>query len=332
MIFWRVGRNSVLIWIFLFLSLVALLLIPVFYPQNHFLMSVLILANVWAMLAMSWDILSGYAGQISFGQSFFFGLGGYTSAVVSVLLGWSPVLVIALGGVVAAVGGLIIAAPALRLRGPYLSLMTLVAALALDRLMRLLKLDIGIPGAEGAVLCIPQCLLTYNTALKYYYSLGLMVLIAVGLYVLMRSRIGLAFEAIRDDEEAAQAAGINTAKYKTLAFIVSGFVGGVSGAFYVYHSGSASPSALLDLEHSIEAIVATVLGGMGTITGPIVGAYFLVIVREYLRFLDAWRFFVLFTIALLVLYFVPRGALTELRLRIRHWLQAGSGQTGQQKV
>ncbi|OGF57714.1 MAG: hypothetical protein A2Z21_04030 [Candidatus Fraserbacteria bacterium RBG_16_55_9] len=329
----RRGRTrSYPIAVLLLLLLIASALVPQFFPKNSFLLSVLILANIWAILAMSWDILSGYAGQISFGHSFFFGLGGYTTAFLSVLYGWSPILVIALGGVVAALGGLLIAAPALRLRGPYLSLMTLVAALALDRLLRLLKPEIGIPGAEGAILCIPQCLLTYNTALKYYYSLGLMILIAGALYTLARSRIGLAFEAIRDDEEAAQAAGINTAKYKTLAFAISGFVAGVSGAFYVYHIGSASPSSLLDLEHSIEVIVAAVLGGMGTIIGPIFGAYFLVLVREYLRFLGGWRFFVLFAVALLVLFFVPRGVLPELRLKLRQWLQSGSGQRRNQKV
>lgn len=295
-------------------------LIPLLFPNNYFLLTVLILANIWAMLAISWDILAGYAGQISFGHSFFFGLGGYTAAILSVLAGWSPVLIIALGGIVASLGGLVIVAPALRLRGPYLSLMTLVAALALDKLMRILKLEIGIPGAEGAILCIPHCFLSYNSVVKYYVSLGLMMLLGGMLYALGRSRIGLVFEAIRDDEEAAQAAGFNTSKYKTLAFAISGFVAGVSGAFYVYHMGSASPSMLLDLERSVEAIATSVLGGMGTIIGPIGGAYFLVIMREYLRPLLAWRFFALFSLALLVLLFLPRGVLTELRLRARQWL------------
>ncbi len=301
--------------------LLFLLFVPQLYAKNLFLLNVLILANIWAVLAMSWDILSGYTGQISFGHSFFFGLGGYTTAMMSVLYGLSPVLIIIVSGFVAALGGLIVAAPALRLRGPYLALMTLVAALGLERLMRLLKPQIGIPGAEGAILCIPDCFLTFNLPAKYYYSLGLMLFIALALYALARSRIGLTFEAIRDDEEAAQAAGINTAKYKTLAFAVSGFVAGISGSFYVYHIGSASPASLLNLERSIEAIVAAVIGGMGTIVGPIAGAYFLILTQEFLRPLQAWRFFALFSLALLILYFVPRGVLPELRARLAQGLQ-----------
>ena len=317
--------------------LLALLptLLPILVPameENRFLLdrllTTLILANVWAILAMSWDILSGYTGQISFGHSFFFGLGAYTAAALSVVAGWSPVWVIAIGGAVAALGGLLIAAPALRLRGPYLALMTLVAALALERFMRWLKpadaFDIGIPGAEGAILCIPDCFLSHDATAKYYYVLGLMVLVAVALQLLARSRIGEIFAAIRDDEETAQACGVNTAKYKALAFAVSGFVGGLSGAFYVYHLGSASPASVLNLQRSVEAIVAAVLGGMGTITGPIGGAYLLVVVQEYLRPLGAWRFFALFALALLVLYLLPRGLLPEFARplrRGREWLK-----------
>jgi branched-chain amino acid transport system permease protein len=314
----RQGRNLSVVTVLVLLAvLLFLALVPTLYAKNMFLMNVLILANIWAILAMSWDILSGYTGQISFGHSFFFGLGGYTTAVMSVLYGLHPALIVVISGIIAALGGLIVAAPALRMRGPYLALMTLVAALGLDRLMRLLKPQIGIPGAEGAILCIPQCFLTFDVRLKYYYALGLMIVIAAALFTLARSRIGLTFEAIRDDEEATQAAGINTAKYKTLAFVISGFVAGISGSFYVYHIGSASPASLLDLERSIEAIVASVIGGMGTIFGPVVGGYFLILTREYLRPLQAWRFFALFTLALLILYFIPRGVLPELRYRLR---------------
>jgi len=292
------------------------------------LLNTLVLANVWAILAMSWDILSGYTGQISFGHSFFFGLGAYTAAALSVVAGWSPIGVIALGGAVAALGGMLVAAPALRLRGPYLALMTLVAALALERFMRWLKpadtFEIGISGAGGAILCIPDCFLSHDATAKYYYVLGLMILVAVGLQLLARSRIGEIFTAIRDDERSAQACGVNTAKYKALAFAISGFVGGLSGAFFVYHVGSASPASVLNLQRSVEAIVAAVLGGMGTITGPIGGAYLFVVVQEYLRQLGAWRFFALFALALLVLYLLPRGLFPELARPLRwgrDWLR-----------
>ena len=336
-------RRSLATLALLLLILAVLISLPYVFPllfpaatANIFvlyrLLDVLILANIWAVLAMSWDFLGGYAGQISFGHSFFFGLGGYTSAVASVLLGWSPWLVVGLGGVVAAVGGLVVAAPALRLHGPYLSLITLAAALGLDRLMRIIKWELGTPGAEGAILCTPACLISYKPLEKYYYALALMVLSFLVLSWLARSRIGLTLEAIRDDEEATQAAGIHTAKYKTLAFAISGFFAGISGAFYVYHIGSASPSSLLNLERSIEAIIASVLGGMGTIVGPIFGAYFFIVTQEYLRFLQNWRFFALFLLALLVLFFVPRGVLTELQRRVSQWIRWARSKKDAQKV
>jgi len=284
-------------------------------------LDILVAANLLAIMAMSWDLLGGYAGQISFGHSFFFGLGAFTAAILSLTVDWNPWAVIVVGAVAAAVGGLLVAAPALRLHGPYLSLMTLVAALAFDRFVRWLKpadrFDLGIPGAEGAVLCSLKCFLTFNAVTKYYYALALMVGSFLVMWAIARSRIGLALEAIRDDEESAQAAGINTAKFKTLAFVVSGFFTGLSGSFYVYHIGSASPSYVLNLERSVEAIATAVLGGMGTIVGPIFGAYFFKLFEELFRPLGELRFGVLFALALLILLLIQGGLLAKLRARLR---------------
>ena len=302
------------------IPLAFLFLVPRFFAQNSFLLNVLILANIWAIFAMSWDILSGYTGQISFGHSFFIGLGGYTSALLSLATGWSPWLTIPIGVVVAALGGLILAAPALRLRGPYLALITLVIALALQRLVPMLNLSSS--GGEGAILCFPKCFISYNVTTKYYYSLVLLAVVTVGLLLIARSRLGRAFEAIRDDEEAAAAAGLHVSKYKSLAFLISGFVAGLGGAFLVNHMTFASSGLVLSLDVSIEVIIAAVLGGMGTIIGPIGGAYFMVLLREYLRFLGIWRFFIFTLLAILVLFFLPRGLFTELRLRLRQfWRQ-----------
>ncbi len=249
------------------LALLAILVaIPYLFPGNQLLLTIFVLANVWAILAMSWDLLSGYTGQISFGHSFFFGIGGFTSALLGLNLGWSPLFTIPIAGIMAAVGGLLIAAPALRLRGPYLSLITLVSALGIEQLIRFLK--IGSTGAEGAIQCEydfvnftpPKCVpgISDNPIEVYYLSLGLMVLIAVALMLLVRTRVGLAFEAIRDDEEAAAAAGINPAKFKILAFAISGFIAGLAGAFLVHTLKQASPRQVLSLDVSMEAIVASV--------------------------------------------------------------------------
>ncbi len=325
----RTRKPGLLGLLVVFFALLAALpyLLPLLFPslqQNPFLLSkwlgVLITANLLAILAMSWDLLGGYAGQISFGHSLFFGLGAFTAAILSLSVGWNPWVIIGLGALVAAVGGLLVAAPALRLHGPYLSLMTLVAALAFDRFVRWLKpadrFDLGIPGAEGTILCSLKCFLSFSAVTKYYYALALMVGSFLVLWAIARSRIGLALEAIRDDEEAAQAAGINTAKFKALAFAISGFFAGLSGAFYVYHIGSAGPSDVLNLQRSVEAIATAVLGGMGTIIGPIFGAYFFKLFEEIFRPLGELRFGVLFTLALLTLLLVQGGLLARLRARL----------------
>ena len=327
----RVRKLKIGSLVVMLLFLAGLIVLPLIFGDNRLYMSVFIYATLWAILAMSWDILSGYTGQISFGHAFFFGIGGYTAALAGKELGMEPYLTIPLAGFLAMIGGLILAAPALRLKGPYLSLLTLVAAIGIDELVRFLK--IGASGADGAIIndylngkIIP--IISTNQTVVYYIALALMLAVAVFLILIAKSRIGLAFEAIRDDEEAAEAAGINTAKYKVFAFALSGFIAGIPGAFYVHYNQTASPAQVFKLDIGIEAIVASVLGGMGTIFGPIGGAYFLIIVRDIvlrdvLQPIQEYRFLILFALALLILFVIPRGILTEIKIRFLKWIKAG---------
>ncbi|MEM4381727.1 MAG: branched-chain amino acid ABC transporter ATP-binding protein/permease [Candidatus Caldarchaeum sp.] len=286
-----------------------LLALPKFISLNA--LTILTLANIWAVFAMSWDILA-YTGQISFGHSFFIGLGGYASALIALYGKISPWIAMPLGGLAAALGGLVIAAPALRLHGPYLALITLLAALVLDKVVRLLRIESA--GAEGTLLGIPP--LSFDWTENYYYSVGLMLSIAGLLWLITRSHLGEIFTAIRDDKEAAAAAGFHTAKYKMVSFALSGFTAGLAGAFLAHYMMAISPALLLNLDLSVETIIAAVIGGMNTITGPIAGGYFLVLVREYLRPLGEWRFFALTALTIIVLFLLPRGFWTELRLLI----------------
>jgi len=326
----RTLRLSTLAFIFLAIGFMAL--VPVFFGGSRLYLNVFIFANVAAILAMSWDMLSGYTGQISFGHSVFFGIGGYTAALAGKELGLLPYMTIPLAGILAMVVGLLIAFPALRLKGPYLSLLTLIAAVGMDKVVRLLPRifpSVFGSGAEGAIIndflagkLIP--IISRDPAITYWVSLAIMLAIAVVLVLIAKSRIGLAFEAIRDDEEAAEAAGLNIAKYKVLAFAISGFVGGISGSIYVHHLQSASPASVFNLQVGLEAVVASVLGGMGTILGPIGGAYILVIARDILlRPVFEYRFLILFSLAFLILFIIPRGILTAIRLRLLKWIKAG---------
>jgi len=306
------------------LALLALVLVSLPGLGSLNALTILTMANIWAVFALSWDILSGYTGQISFGHAFFIGLGGYASALLSVTLAWPLPLTILAGGCVAALGGFLLALLTTRLHGPYLSLVTLVAALGTEKIIRLLKIQST--GAEGAIIGFKPLVgfeqgLEHFIRTPYFYSTSLLLAVALVLVALARSRIGKVFVALRESEQATEAAGLNTTKYKLLAFVVSGLIAGVGGAFYAHYQGSVSPASHFALEISIFCIVASVIGGMGTVVGPIAGAFIYKVPEETLRFLGNWRYFALAALALAVLYFLPKGFLTEVRLLLFRGLQ-----------
>lgn len=309
------------------LGLVGLLggfLLPVVAPKLVTLK--MTTALFFVVFVMSWDFVSGYTGQISFGHALFFGTGGYASALLNVYLGWHPVVTIILGALLAAVAAVVVGVPALRLEGPYLALLTLVAPLILLRFVILFspwtggetglvgasKTPEGVFGAQNIVTgAIPN----------YYVALGVFLFALVVFLAVTRSDAGIVFTAIREDELAVASTGLNPAKYKVFAFVVSGAVGGLAGAAFIHTpQGTVSPSQILSLVLSIEVIVATVVGGIGTISGAAFGGLFFYFLREQLRQfgtvipvidtpikeLDLLLFSL---ITLAFLFFLPRGIL-----------------------
>lgn len=239
-------------------------------------------ALYFGMFAMSWDTVSGYTGQISFGHGLFFGIGGYTSALLNLGYGVDPVLAVPVGVLLAAVAGVIVGVPALRLQGPYLSLVTLVAPLILLQLF-IFKSEIF--GGELG-LSSPDNIFGFglqDAVAVYYVAFGLFVAILAVLLAVTRSDAGMVLTGIREDEDAIAASGINPAKFKTFAFVLSAAVGGLAGAMLVHTPvGNPQPSQLLSTTVNIEVIIAAILGGMGTIVGAAVGGVFLVLFRDVL--------------------------------------------------
>ncbi|MFC6836077.1 branched-chain amino acid ABC transporter permease [Halomarina ordinaria] len=237
-------------------------------------------ALYFGMFAMSWDVVSGYTGQISFGHGVFFAVGGYTSALLNIEFGIAPALAVPVGVVLAAVTGLVIGVPALRLRGPYLSLVTLVAPLIL---LNVFIWQSGTFGGERGLLGEDYFLgLGSDAALEVYYiALVLFTLIFALLFAVTRSDAGRVFTAIREDEDAVAAAGLNPAKFKTFAFVLSAAVGGLAGAMFVHSPvGGARPSELMSVIVNVEVIIAAILGGMGTIVGAAIGGVFLILLQD----------------------------------------------------
>jgi branched-chain amino acid transport system permease protein len=245
---------------------------------------VLIGAFYFGMFAMSWDVVSGYTGEISFGHALFFAVGGYTSTLLNLGFGLSPALSIPAGVVLAALAGVLIGVPALRVRGPYLSLITLVAPLILLQIFIIYGDVFG--GELG--LSSPAALVTADAfdlvvTANYYIALGLFVVILLLLFAVTRSNIGSVLTAIREDEDAVAAAGLNVAKFKLFAFVLSAAIGGLAGAMFVHTPvGSPRPSQLLALLVSIEVLIAAILGGMGTIVGAGLGGVFFYFISELL--------------------------------------------------
>lgn len=286
--------------------------------------TVLTLANYFAIFAMSWDILSGYTGQISFGHAFFIGAAGYTSSLLNIYLKLPLWLTIPTGVIAAVLMGLLVAVPALRLRGPYFSLVTLILPIVAIKLVLIFSDFTG--GELGKYGLTPlskaRGFIPYQR-INYFYSLGLMALVAAGLAMIARTKVGKIFEAIRENEEAVEAAGINVAKYKILSFAISSFAAGLGGAFYVHYWGSLIPSTVLSLTLSVELIIAAVAGGMGTILGPLLGSYLLVGGQEGLKglgqlsptlgFLKEWDVLVFLVLLILLLFFAQRGLLPAIQ-------------------
>ncbi|GAA0450184.1 branched-chain amino acid ABC transporter permease [Halococcus dombrowskii] len=246
---------------------------------------VLIGALYFGMFAMSWDVVSGYTGEISFGHALFFAVGGYTSTLLNLELGLSPSLTIPAGVALAALAGVLIGVPALRIRGPYLSLITLVAPLILLQVFIIYGDVFG--GELG--LSSPAALVTADefdlvVTANYYIALGLFLTILLFLFAVTRSNIGSVLTAIREDEDAVAAAGLNVAKFKVFAFVLSAAIGGLAGAMFVHTPvGSPRPSQLLALIVSIEVLIAAILGGMGTIVGAGLGGVFFYFANDLLN-------------------------------------------------
>ncbi|WP_435552266.1 branched-chain amino acid ABC transporter permease [Natrinema sp. CGMCC1.2065] len=291
-------------------SLVALLTAGVWAPMvgpllGGGLLRTLALASIWAIFAMGWDIQSGYTGYISFGHSALSGAAGYTTALLIVHV--DPTLsfwMTASASVLAAlVVGLVIALPSLRLQGPYFSLITFVAVLLFYRLTTAFDSLGGIPGfGEPDVF-------TWDPMMRYYYMVIPMLLVALALTFMARSNLGMILIAIRENESAVSAAGINPTKFKIWSFVLSSIPMGIGGVLLVGFTGNVDPNTFVIVDNSIEMIAIAVIGGMSSILGPLGGAFLFEILNHQILhgFSTPVRYLFLWIIVLFVLVFARDG-------------------------
>jgi len=231
-----------------------------------------------ATLATAWNLIGGYTGYPSFGNVAFFGLGAYGTGLAMVEFQWPFAAALVFGALVCLIFGLLLGLPVLRLKGHYFAIATLGSAEALREIIR----NLDIVGANRG-LGMP---LIYDPPLFYFLMLGLLLFSILLTWGITRTRFGYGLIAIREDEEAADVLGINTRLYKTSAFCLSGMLTGLVGGVHIYHMTFIDPQSAFEVLRTISMIVMAVIGGSGTVLGPLIGAALIFSMSEYLATLS----------------------------------------------
>ena len=240
---------------------------------NNYFLSFLLVMFMYVGLAGSWNILSGFAGYPSFGHVAFFGIGAYTTAILVTRVGFSWPLAAVAGGLAAGLAATMIGAVVLRLRSVFFA----IATLGLAESLRVLAQSWDGLTKGGMGISIPPS----GDVPVYYYSMFIVAALAVLLnYLVGRSDFGLRLLAIRDDEDAASAAGINTTQCKTAAFILSSILPGVAGGIYAQYISYIEPTSVFSVLITIQMVAMALLGGAGTVFGPVIGVVFLSVIGE----------------------------------------------------
>lgn len=271
--------------------------IPQVVPSSY--VRICIFANFLAIFAMSWDILSGYTGYVSFGHPFILGIAGYATAMFTARLGMPLYASMPLAVGVGLGAGMLLFLPGLRLRGNYFCLVTLAWLIVIHHLVIAIRPDLT--GGTRGITALPM--VATGAMPNFYISFFIMVAIAMGLWYVARSDVGAVFNAIRMDEDAVSTAGKSTLRFKLLAFTLSALTGGIGAVFYIHYLGSISPESIFSVTFLLSIIIAALIGGSGTIIGSIMGAYFLTFLLEYLRpYLPGTPRFLLYSVIALGLY------------------------------
>ena len=268
------------------------------------------------MVASSWDLSLGYAGVFNFAHLAFFGLGVYGAAILSKTYDVSSWIAIPMGGIVALLAALLVSLPVLRLKGIYVILVTFAFS---QLCLQLVLSQSHITGGSGGMVLLPPLELgDHNFARDgkfayYYVALLLLVIVIVFLRRLVRSHFGVSIIALRDDEDYAVSRGISVVRQRLMTMMASALVAGVAGGFYAIYLRVASPE-VFGFPVMTLVLSMLLLGGAGSLFGPIVAAFVLTLLSEWMQELGQWRFLIIASVILLVMHFYPGGIITALKM------------------
>jgi branched-chain amino acid transport system permease protein len=285
---------------------------------SPYIQSLLVFVLIWVIMGMSWNILAGYTGLVSFGHAAYFGIGAYAAAIPFLHWGISPWWGLLTGGISAIILGYVIGIIVFRLRGPYFALGTLATA---EILRIIFGEEIWLTNGHTGILYMTTWVSKYP---YYFIALALATGAIISVKIVMKSKAGYYFLSIREDEEATQALGVNTKKYKNIAMLISTFWAGMAGAFYMIYVGFIDPEIVFSLYNiSIITILVGIIGGVGTIWGPAVGAIIMVLVQELFRsaffglapeWISNFHPMVFGLLAILIILYAERGVVGDWKL------------------
>jgi len=275
------------------------LLLPQVANLGSYILSLLFTLFIYIVLSHSWNLLGGYAGQFNIGLAAYFG-SGVLSWSLLYFAGVPPYLAMLAGGLVAVILACVIGIPTLRLKGIYFAIGTLALAEALRITVgNLFPASVHVP---------PSYWENYSILERYYIGFALVIITVTVVYTIVHSKLGLALKAIRDDEEAAKATGLNPAKYKILVFFISSFLVGLAGGAFSYYRGLITPVFQFTPDWTFGPLLAACIGGLGTISGPILGSIVFVILQEvFSQTIGKAHFIVTGIFFILVVLFLPKG-------------------------
>lgn len=309
-------RNTIIIAVLILLAIIF----PLTPMANNFFLQIGILISVHIIFGLSWNLLGGYTGQISFGHAMFYGIGAYTSMIL-MNDGVNPITSVLTGAVFAVILAVPVGMILFKLRGPFFALGTLATA----EIIRLIATNwTSLTGGGAGLLLMGNTSiplgfttleLTSRSAL-YYVALVFALLTILAMYLLINSRAGYYFISIRENEDASLALGINTKIYKVYALACSAFFTGIAGGIMTIAVGIIEPHPIFNVHLSAEMIFTAIIGGIGTIIGPIVGAFTLVILTELLREWIGTAYLMIYGLLLmLVILYMPEGIYGWLKKR-----------------
>ncbi len=259
---------------------------------DRYFQHIMVLSCIYIILASSWNLLAGYSGLLNLGHAAFYGIAAYSSALLVIHTGLSPWLGIFVGASISALFGVGLGIPALRLSGPYLAIVTI----GFSEIIRLVSMNwVGLTrGSLGLSEIPPLTPIRFSQNLKvefiteqnaYYVILICTILTLFVTRKLVKSKFGLTLESMREEEDGAESIGINTSQYKLVIFMISAFLAGFAGGLYAHYVRLLSPETL-GLHETFTVLTMVAVGGIGTFVGPIIGAVFLTVLSEALRFFE----------------------------------------------